>query len=143
MILCKCGCGKQLEETDLRGRKRKYIRGHHKSHLNILHSEESRKKMSSSAMGIHKGSKNKNWKGGKKSYWSREIKTRDDYTCQVCGHREPEIVVVDHIKPKSLYPELKFEPNNMLTLCPNCHARKTQREKRDKIYGNTRKRNED
>jgi 5-methylcytosine-specific restriction endonuclease McrA len=50
---------------------------------------------------------------------------RDDFTCQICGLREPEIMQADHVKPESLFPELAREVANMVTLCPNCHARKT------------------
>lgn len=72
------------------------------------------------------GSKNPNWKGGRD--WKkikREALIRDDYTCQRCGLREILIMEVDHIKPKAIYPELEFEPSNTITLCPNCHRRKT------------------
>ena len=74
------------------------------------------------------------WKMGTAKYWNLQAKIRDDYTCQICGFREPEIMVADHILPKSMYPELKFEMNNLVTLCPNCHARKTQREKKIHNY---------
>ena len=56
---------------------------------------------------------------------------RDDYICQVCGLKDKEIVVVDHIKPSALFPELKSDINNLQTLCPNCHTRKTNREIRE------------
>lgn len=65
------------------------------------------------------------WKGGS-LYWAKQqVKKYDDYTCQVCGLREPEIMEVDHIKPIALNPELKASLQNLMTLCPNCHARKT------------------
>lgn len=82
----------------------------------------------------YSGSKHPQWKGGTKKYWNLQCKIRDDYTCQICGHREPEIMETDHILPQSLYPELKFEINNLITLCPNCHMRKTNRERRNKEY---------
>lgn len=74
------------------------------------------------------------WKYGTQKYWNTQCKIRDDYTCQICGLREPEIMVADHILPKSMHPELKFEMNNLVTLCPNCHARKTIREKKQHNY---------
>lgn len=43
--------------------------------------------------------------------------------------KDEVIVILDHIKPKSIYPELRFEMTNLQTLCPNCHARKTNAEK--------------
>jgi len=72
-----------------------------------------------------------NWKGGKEQYQKRRALKRDDYTCQVCGLRDEEIACVDHIKPKAIYPELREDLSNMQTLCPNCHARKTIREKKE------------
>ena len=57
-------------------------------------------------------------------------KTRDDYTCQICGLRDPEIMEVDHVLPKGRFPELKYDINNLMTICPNCHRRKSNREKK-------------
>lgn len=57
----------------------------------------------------------------------REALKRDDHTCQICGLREPQIMEVDHIKPRSRFPELVNELGNLVTLCPNCHKRKTVR----------------
>ncbi len=76
-----------------------------------------------------KGDKHWHWMGGCKEYWRNECLKRDNWTCQVCGLREVEIMEVDHIKPRSKYPELATEINNMVTLCPNCHRRKTIRER--------------
>lgn len=74
--------------------------------------------------------------GGKDKYCRREAKLRDDHTCQICGHREPEIMEVDHIKPKSEFPELRFVLENLVTLCPNCHRRKTIREHKSRVPWN-------
>lgn len=75
------------------------------------------------------GERNGAWKGGvDRKTWRKFVLKRDDFTCQVCGLREPEIMQVDHIKPESLFPELAKVAENLTTLCPNCHARKTVRE---------------
>ena len=74
------------------------------------------------------GPGNPAWIGGDRKYHRNVVLVRDDYTCQVCGLREPEIMQVDHIKPESLFPELARSAENMKTLCPNCHARKSVRE---------------
>lgn len=60
------------------------------------------------------------------------IATLENHTCQVCGFYQPYtntigkqrwIIEVDHIKPKS---EGGGETiDNLLVLCPNCHAKKT------------------
>lgn len=63
-------------------------------------------------------------------YKKKQALKRDNRTCKECWFREDDIMVVDHIKPKSAFPELKFHLDNLSTLCPNCHARKTIREKR-------------
>jgi len=103
-------------------------------------SEETKNKRSASMMGKNiwmvgiMGEKSNSWKGGSKEYWGKQCKIRDDYTCQICGHREPEIMVADHILPKSTYPQFSCDINNLITLCPNCHARKTIREKKNKEY---------
>lgn len=69
------------------------------------------------------------WKGGSWIWWQKKIKERDNYTCQKCGLREPEIVEACHIKPiKGLTNRVKngHELNNyenLVTLCPNDHKR--------------------
>lgn len=49
----------------------------------------------------------------------REAIERDGM-CQKCGIPHP--LSVHHILPKSLYPDKKFDVNNMITLCCNCHT---------------------
>lgn len=60
----------------------------------------------------------------------RRAKERDNYTCQICGLADKEVLEVDHIIPKFIRPDLKSELSNMLTLCANCHKRKTNRDKK-------------
>lgn len=76
----------------------------------------------------------KHWKFAGKDwrYWKQQALIRDNYTCQSCGLREPEIMEVDHILSKSLYPGLKFSLENLMTMCPNCHRRKTIRDIKNK-----------
>lgn len=78
---------------------------------------------------LQKGERNNNWRGGKSyAFRKKAVLLRDNYTCVMCGHREQPIMEVDHIKPKRDFPELALEMNNLVTLCPNCHRRKTNRE---------------
>lgn len=79
------------------------------------------------------GNKHPSWKGGAVNYQKRQSLIRDNYTCQICGLRDEEIVEVDHIIPKSVRIDLIAELSNLMTLCPNCHSRKTKRD--IKIYG--------
>lgn len=71
------------------------------------------------------GENNGTWTGTDDKYWRNHVLIRDDYTCQKCGLKDIDIMQVDHIKPKMQFPDLRYDPNNMQTLCPNCHARKT------------------
>jgi len=73
-----------------------------------------------------------NWKGGitttnekirkSKRYidWRKNIMVRDNFTCQMCRQYGGKLEV-DHIKPFSLYPELRFNNKNARVLCRDCH----------------------
>lgn len=84
------------------------------------------------------GPNNPAWKGTDAKYFRNLALKRDDYTCRICGLREPDIMQVDHIKPESQSPELARSITNLQTLCPNCHARKTIAELRSGISHRSR-----
>lgn len=83
-----------------------------------------------------KGERGSGWKGGmtpinkiirassKYKKWRIAIFERDDYTCVSCKQRGGKLNA-DHIKPFSLFPELRFEPSNGRTLCFDCHKKQT------------------
>ena len=51
--------------------------------------------------------------------WRTSVFERDEYTCVWCG--ETGYIQADHIKPFSLFPELRFAIDNGRTLCIDCH----------------------
>lgn len=104
-----------------KGLKRSGMSGKH-------HSEATKKKMRLSSS----GSRASNWKGGisplnkiirrslQYRIWRELVFKRDNYTCIWCNKRGGELHP-DHIKPFSLFPELRFDINNGRTLCIECH----------------------
>jgi len=84
--------------------------------------------------GQNVGNKAPNWTGGSEAYNKRIAMARDKFMCQVCGLNDKEVLEVDHILAKAVKPELFNDINNMITLCANCHRRKTNKEMKDKLY---------
>lgn len=54
--------------------------------------------------------------------WRKSVFERDNYTCQNCKVRGGELQA-DHIKPQSVFPELRFILDNGRTLCRPCHMK--------------------
>lgn len=54
--------------------------------------------------------------------WRKAALERDG-CCVLCGSESN--LQVDHIKPASVYPELKYKLENSRTLCGNCHRKRT------------------
>ena len=52
--------------------------------------------------------------------WREAVFERDEYTCVFCGQVGGQISA-DHIKPYSVFPELRFDVGNGRTLCNPCH----------------------
>jgi len=111
---------------------------------------EDRKKMSISAknkpkvttktrirmsLSSRRGKENNMWKGGitpknqkirtslEYKLWREAVYKRDDFTCQECNDSTGGNLEAHHVKPFSLYPELRFAIDNGVTLCKKCHEK--------------------
>ena len=52
--------------------------------------------------------------------------------CACCGGMPPDVVLhVDHIKPRSLHPELELDINNLQILCKDCNLGKSNKDSID------------
>ena len=61
-----------------------------------------------------------------------ECLRKHGFCCLGCGRSPPEIVIhVDHIKSRSIYPELALDINNLQPLCRDCNLGKSNRDETD------------
>lgn len=60
----------------------------------------------------------------------QKILKRDDYECSVCGEFAN---TVDHIKPRSKFPELMFDEDNLVAMCASHNSSKGNREQSPRI----------
>jgi len=70
--------------------------------------------------------------GLEESRWSREVRERDDYTCQFpgCG-KQSKSIDTHHIAMRSLRPDLKRDTSNGICLCRPHHNWVSKVENRD------------
>ncbi len=81
------------------------------------------------------GDKNSNWKGGitteykadrtssEKWEWVEKVHDKYDYTCQCCGYKNARgnKLHAHHIENFSSNPEARFDVDNGISLCQDCH----------------------
>lgn len=87
-----------------------------------------------------KGKNNPNYKHGKSKFrnrfqvtrkykdWRQFIFQRDNYTCQKCNQKGGNLEA-HHIKPFNLFPKLRLQKDNGITLCLICHKNLHRKEK--------------
>lgn len=112
---------------------KEHIKNKVESRKGYRHSEETKEKIKKSNTGNFKGTlrreKHYNWQGGISNNpysvdWTetlrRSIRERDNYICQLCSKLQGDIALpVHHID----YNKQNCNPNNLITLCANCHCK--------------------
>lgn len=100
-------------------------------HMAYRKTDEYRAKLAES----QRGEKSHLWRGGQTDAETRrmqgwewrkrrlEVYERDDWTCQDCGRRGGKLHA-HHIKPWAERPDLRYDSENGVTLCPPCHYAK-------------------
>ena len=53
--------------------------------------------------------------------WSKMVKDRDNYTCQICGNSPSGNLNAHHLNGWNAFPEQRFDLDNGETLCEDCH----------------------
>ena len=54
--------------------------------------------------------------------WRKKVYERDKYTCQICGIKGGKLNA-HHIHKYSQYPALRYDIDNGITLCEDCHRK--------------------
>lgn len=101
------------------------------------HSEETKKQMSISRLGLHSGENHYKWKkdrtqvvqsekkhlSGLYKEWMLKVKKRDNWKCKIAHPDCKGRLEAHHILNWKDYPELRYEINNGITLCHAHHPR--------------------
>ena len=58
-------------------------------------------------------------RSSKYNTWRMAVYRRDGFKCRFCG--DDDQIHAHHIKPWADYPDLRFDVDNGITLCPTCH----------------------
>lgn len=137
--LCRCMCGyeKEVQGNSLRRglstccTSCAYIKIAAKN-KNRKVPEKQKRHLSKVRMGRFTGEDNPNWRGGvtpentsircstEYEEWRIKVFERDRGVCQKCGIK-PQIANAHHVKPFYRHPDLRFDIDNGITLCEECH----------------------
>lgn len=132
------------EESKAKMRKPRFgVKNLHR--IGAKHSAEVRAKISVATRAkAWRGSQCPHWKGGitaenararncfEYREWRRVVFERDHYTCRHCGDNRGGNLNAHHIKGFSAFPDLRYELDNGITLCEECHE---EVHRKERCYG--------
>lgn len=150
IVKCECGCGEDMNLYGALNKPRRFIVGHNGNGRKWT--EKQREKMS--------GPNNVKWISDRSKLatvncdrsmhdpdmkiWRKKVYRRDDFKCRMDDGRCNGRIEAHHIRRWQLYPKLRYEVNNGITLCHSHHPRKINDEKRmipefERIMGTVRR----
>lgn len=117
--------------------------------LGRKHSDKSRKKIGEVQRGRkqkaetiekrrqkHLGQRRKETRHASRKYWEWRdaVKERDGWKCQHCRCEDKKKLHAHHIESWGKNPDLRFDINNGMTLCKNCHAKEETKHMKGKSF---------
>ena len=160
-VLCACGCGEFISNRTAKNKAKGKTEGYRKGHCPL--GEDGRKKITEATKGVPRpcmngernpnfgkglwGEDNPNWQGGKKvngyingnppkrnrkrdRELSRFIRERDG-KCVLCGSTSR--LHAHHIETWMEREDLRYDENNMVSLCIHCHTLADNAHHRERI----------
>ena len=77
---------------------------------------------------VRNGCRDKQNGESKYKIWRTDVFERDNWICQCCLEKTSRIHA-HHIKHWATHPELRYDIDNGITLCPVCHSEKHPKNK--------------
>ena len=114
---CKCECGNNIT-VSTSNLKRGIVKS-----CGCLFNEWKHNKPKGSASPFYNNTiiRNKRKFDLESKYWAVQVKKRDNYTCQKCNNKPSNYLVSHHLYSYIKYKSLRYDINNGITLCQNCH----------------------
>jgi hypothetical protein len=127
VILTCLVCSIKFEDKPCKAKRRKFCGQvcFGKSKTGIGHSLATRLKMAKAHLKpeakVHRRERYYHYMDIRYTEWRKSVFIRDNYTCRGCGFKG--YVTAHHIMGWSHYPELRYDIDNGLTLCEDCHSK--------------------
>jgi 5-methylcytosine-specific restriction endonuclease McrA len=108
-----CGCySKELTKTQrtpllIENNKKRSGENHHNWNPNLTEVDRQERKRSNNIFKL----------------LNKEVFKRDNYTCQCCYKRGSQVINAHHIYPYAEFPDLRYNIDNLITLCYDCHKK--------------------
>ena len=116
ICICACDCGmeKQVLRNDI-------VSGKTKSCGCLIRRGVNHPKYNPKLSDEHRMKSRLRMSDGDFRVWSKMVKDRDNYTCQICGDNKGGNLNSHHLNGWNAFPKQRFDLENGTTLCTDCH----------------------